>query len=46
MKKDSILYLLQKLGYSNIFIFHSDLERDKEYIEFESIPHKKVLLDE
>jgi|GEM_PF-5713295 len=39
--------LLRKLGYSNIFTFQNDLERDEEeYIEFEPIPHKKVLLDE
>lgn len=40
--------LLRKLGYSNIFTFQNDLERDEEeYIEFEPIiPHKKVLVDE
>ena len=39
--------LLRKLGYPNIFTFENDLESDdEEYIEFEAISHKKVLLDE
>jgi len=40
--------LLRKLGYSNIFTFQSDSERDieDEHIEFERIKLKKGLADE
>jgi len=40
--------LLRKLGYSNIFTFQSDSERDieDENIEFERIKLKKGLADE